>query len=66
MTKLFVETEVETEYLPEALAHHPNLTRRNYYGLIDFVLQLDANVDDIQFTIALRDRLNQVIEEASE
>jgi len=66
MTKLFIQTEVETEDLPEALAYHPELARRNYYGLIDFVLQIDANVDDLQFTTALRNQLDQIIQAASE
>ena len=31
--------------------------------LRDFILQIDAELSDLQFTIALRDRLNEVIKE---
>jgi len=66
MTKILVDAEIKAEDLPLALSSEFYLTRNNYHGLIDFVLQLDAYVDDLQFTTALRNQLDQIIQAASE
>lgn len=34
--------------------------------VIEFVVQLDEYMSDLQFTVALRDKLNEVIERESE
>lgn len=46
-----------------SLARDDEMTRSNYAGLMYLIVDVDEFVDDLQFTVALRDRLNEIIVE---
>jgi hypothetical protein len=61
-----IEAEVNQNDLAQSIAREYDMTRGNYKGLIEFIVDIDDYVCDLQFTKALRDRLNEIIEEENE
>jgi len=47
--------------IARSVANSGDMVRDNYRGLLNFIMDVDDYVCDIQFTVALRDRLNEVI-----
>lgn len=45
-----------------SIARDVDMQSNNYEGMIDFILDIDEGVCDLQFTVALRDRLSEIIE----
>lgn len=61
-----IDAEVNQNDLAQSIASEWEMTSDNYTGLIDFIVDIDDYVCDIEFTTALRDRLNDIIERESE
>lgn len=57
-----IQAEIEMSDLADRITEDYDVTRNNYTKLLDFIEAIDMNVNDIQFTVALRDMLNDVIE----
>lgn len=57
-----LEAEVSTSDIVYNLARSDEMLRDNYAGLLEFMLDLDLEVCDLQFTIALRNELTIAIE----
>ena len=57
-----VESEVDTSEIVRAIKGSYEMRRDDYAGTLEFILDIDEAVCDLQFTIALRDRLNELIE----
>lgn len=56
MHSITVETEIQVSDIGWAMRYE------RHDDIVDFVLQLDAEIADIDFTKKLRDALNEVIE----
>lgn len=56
-----IDSEVDTSDITRQVANAYEMVRDNYAGLLEFILDIDENICDLQFTIALRDRLNEII-----
>jgi hypothetical protein len=59
------EVSIHPTDIARHLAGDSDMTEGNYKRLIGFVDNLDEFVSDLEFTVALRDRLNEIIEECS-
>ncbi len=57
-----IEAEVHTGDIVRSVALADEMTRDGYAGLLEFILEIDERVCDLQFTIALRDELTEIIE----
>lgn len=55
MYSITLETEIQVSDIGWAMRHE------SHDEIVDFVLQLDAEVADLDFTKKLRDALNEVI-----
>jgi hypothetical protein len=58
-----LSAEVDTNDVAESIVNDYEMTRDNYRGLLQFVVDIDDYVCDLQFTKALRDRLTEIIAE---
>lgn len=56
-----IDSEVDTSDITRQVANAYEMVRDDYAGLLEFILDIDENVCDLQFTIALRDRLGEII-----
>lgn len=56
-----IEAEVSTSDISYSLVRSDEMLRDNYAGLLEFILEIDNMICDLQFTIALRNELNKVI-----
>jgi hypothetical protein len=63
---MMVHAEVNRYQLAVSIAEDWEMQRGNYLQLINFIVDIDESVCDLQFTIALRDRLNLIIETENE
>lgn len=61
-----IGAEVNTNDVVESIGEDWGMTRDNYRGLLQFIVDIDDYVCDLQFTIALRDRLNEIIAQEDE
>ncbi len=58
---LELEATVNSGDVSRSVARDDDMLRDNYRGMIDFILDIDEEVCDLQFTKALRDRLSEII-----
>jgi hypothetical protein len=58
-----IESEIDTSDVVYGVARAHEMTRDNYAGLLEFIMDIDAEVCDLQFTKALRNQLSEVIEQ---
>lgn len=56
-----IDAEINQNDLALSVAREWEMTRNNYAGLIDFIVDIDDYVCDLDFTKALRDRLTEII-----
>jgi len=61
-----LNTSVNTNNLAFSIADDEGLQKSNYEGLIDFIVDIDDYVCDLEFTKLLRDRLNHFIKIAED
>jgi uncharacterized membrane protein len=61
-----VHAEINRYQLAQSVAEDWEMRKGNYLQLINFIVDIDEEVCDLQFTIALRDRLNLIIETENE
>jgi len=61
-----IAAEIDPADLADSITNEYDMLRNNYTRLLDFIEEIDNSVNDLQFTVALRDRLNEVIEAESE
>lgn len=61
-----VGAEIHSSDIASAMSRAYEMTRDDYAGLLEFILEIDEGVCDLQFTIALRDKLSEVIAECQE
>jgi hypothetical protein len=61
-----LSVEVDPSSLAEEIAESPDMTSGNYAKLLELIIDIEDRICDLQFTMALRDRLNSIIWEASE
>lgn len=61
-----VDADVNQSDLALSISREYELTRNNYAGLIDFIVDIDDYVCDLDFTKALRDRLTEIIDSEEE
>jgi hypothetical protein len=52
--------------IARSVADSWDMRRDNCRGLIDFITDIDDYVNDLDFTVALRDQLNLIIEAEAE
>lgn len=61
-----INAEVNANDVAESIALSPDMQRDNYRGLIDFIVDIDDYVCDLQFTKALHSRLSEIIAECED
>ena len=59
---MMVHAEVNRYQLAHSIAQAPEMQTNNYLHLVNFIIDIDESVCDIEFTIALRDRLSMIID----
>ena len=62
----YTSTLISPADLALNLAETNEMTASNYKGLIKFIVEIDDSIDDLEFTVALRDRLSEIIVAESE
>lgn len=58
---LELDAEVDTSDFVRRVARAYEMTRDNYAGLLEFIVDIDDEVCDLQFTKALHARLSEII-----
>ena len=61
-----IAAEIDPADLADSITSEYDMIRDNYTKLLDFIEEIDNSINDLQFTVALRNRLNEVIEAESE
>lgn len=57
-----INASVNANDIAESIANSPDMRHDNYRGLIEFIMDIDEYVCDLQFAIALRDRFAEIVE----